>query len=181
MTALFSQYFFKLLNEIAAFFCYFKSKKNKRNLPNLNSAWTPLNQAESAMMMVSPEYLKWKSVTGTGTVQPGAVLIILLFRPCYAKPKLCKLHLIWWPARVHWLNPHMVTNTWCAGGGRRQTAALTDGDRDDWQQQSRLWCHLTEQTGWRGARRDEAPSAAGIIWTTLAFSNQKQSLINPNV
>lgn len=58
MTALFSQYFFKLLNEIAAFFCYFKAKKTKRNLPNLNSAWTPLNQAESAMMMVSPEYLK---------------------------------------------------------------------------------------------------------------------------
>lgn len=52
----------------------------------------------------------------------------------------------------------------------RNTAVLTDGDRDDWQQ-SRLGCRLTEQTGRRGAHRDEA------LAQDSPFSDEAQSLM----
>lgn len=48
----------------------------------------------------------------------------------------------------------------------RHTAVLTDGDRDDWQQQSRLGCCFTEQTEPMETR----------LWLRT-FSNQAQRLM----
>ena len=45
-----------------------------------------------------------------------------------------------------------ATNTWPVDGrwgALLETAVLTDGDRDEWQWQGRLQCHLTDQTVWR--------------------------------